>query len=48
MNDRKKTEKKYPEVYERFIPVAIGVIVVIVIGMLILTLGIAFGFIQGT
>jgi hypothetical protein len=48
MNDRKKTEKKYPEVYEKIIPVAIGVIVVIVIGMLILTLGIAFGFIQGT
>ena len=48
MNDKKKPEKKYPEVYEKVIPVAIGVILVIVVGMLILTLGIAFGFIQGT
>ena len=48
MNDRKTPEKKYPEVYEKLIPVAIGIMVVIVIGVLILTLGIAFGFIQGT
>ena len=48
MNNEKKPERKYPEVYEKAIPVAIGIMVVIVVGMLILTLGIAFGFIQGT
>ncbi|HKJ27385.1 MAG TPA: hypothetical protein VJ965_07090 [Anaerolineales bacterium] len=48
MNDKKlQPERKYPQAYEKFVPIAIGVIVVIVVGMLILTLGIAFGLIQG-
>jgi hypothetical protein len=49
MNKKTATpKKKYPDIYEKGIPVIIGVIVVIISGMLILTLGIAFGVIQGT
>ena len=41
-----KTEKRqYPKCYEKFVPVAIGAILLIILGMVIFTLGVAFGLI---
>jgi cell division protein FtsN len=42
-NVGKTTERSYPVVYEKLIPIAIGVIVVLIIGMLALAVGIATG-----
>ena len=39
----KTTERSYPKVYEKLIPVAIGVIVLLIIGMLALAVAIATG-----
>lgn len=41
------SERKYPEIYEKMIPIAIGIIVVIVAGILAMALGIATGLIHG-
>ncbi len=41
----KNSERSYSPFYEKIIPVAITTIVIIIIGMLVLTLGIALGFI---
>ena len=48
-----KTEKEslqkrsYPDFYEKVIPIAIGVMVVIVVAFLVFALGVALGLIQG-
>jgi hypothetical protein len=48
-----KTEKEapqkreYPQFYEKVVPIAIGVIVVMIAGLLIFALGVAAGLIQG-
>jgi hypothetical protein len=48
-----KTEKeslqkrKYPDFYERLVPIAIGVMAVMIVGLLIFALGVAAGLIQG-
>lgn len=39
-------KKRYPAAYEKGVPVAIGLIVVIVVAMLVLAVGIALGLIQ--
>ena len=44
--ESKDKVRGYSPVYEKVIPIAIAVIVVIIAGMLILTLGIALGLIQ--
>jgi len=38
-------QRRYPEFYEKFVPVAIGIIVIIIVGVLIFALGVAFGLI---
>jgi hypothetical protein len=48
-----KTEKEslqkreYPPFYERLVPIAIGVMAVMIVGLLIFALGVAAGLIQG-
>jgi hypothetical protein len=48
-----KTEKEslqkreYPPFYEKIVPIAIGVMAVIVVGLLVFALGVAAGLIQG-
>ena len=37
--------RQYPAFYEKFIPIAIGVLAAIVVGVLIFALGVALGFI---
>jgi hypothetical protein len=50
MTDQEKVvetkERNYPSVYEKLIPIAIGVIVFLIVGMLVLTIGIATGVIN--
>ena len=41
-------QRKYPDIYEKLIPIAIGTMAVIVVAFLIFTLGVAVGLIQGT
>ena len=41
-------QRKYPGIYEKLIPIAIGTIAVIIVAFLIFTLGVALGLIQGT
>jgi hypothetical protein len=36
-------KRRYPSFYEKTVPVAIGILVVVIAGMLILTIGIALG-----
>jgi hypothetical protein len=49
MTDKDKVtetkERSYPAMYEKLIPIAIGVIGFLVVGMLLLTIGIATGLI---
>ena len=49
MTDKDKVaetkERSYPAVYEKFIPIVIGVIAFLIVGMLVLTIGIATGVI---
>jgi len=48
-----KTEKEslqkreYPPFYEKVVPIAIGVMAIIVVGLLVFALGVAAGLIQG-
>ena len=44
--DTKEKERSFSPFYEKAIPVAIFVIVAVIIGVLILTFGIALGLIQ--
>ena len=44
-DDSKNTERSFSPVYERLIPIAIFTIVIIIVGMLVLTIGIALGLI---
>ena len=50
MTEKDKVEKtkarSYPAVYEKSIPIAIGMIVILIVGMLALTVGIATGLIN--
>lgn len=39
-------DRKYPTFYEKFIPIAIFILAVIVVGMLVFTLAIGVGAIQ--
>jgi hypothetical protein len=38
-------QRKYPDFYEKFVPIAIGIIAVIIVGVLVFALGVAFGLI---
>ena len=39
----KKTKRTYPPFYEKFVPVAIGVLAVVIIGMLVFTIAVGVG-----
>jgi len=44
MSDKKPTPRRqYPPFYEKFVPIALGVIVVIIIILLIITVAVALG-----
>ena len=44
MNDKKPTpRRRYPPFYEKFVPIALGVIVVVIIILLIITVAVALG-----
>lgn len=43
---KESPQRQYPPVYEKLVPVAIGLIVLLVVGMLALTLAIATGVIS--
>jgi len=40
------SERHYPAVYEKTIPIMIGLLVLLIAGMLVLTIGIATGWIS--
>ena len=39
-------ERSYPAIYEKVIPIAIGVIVILIVGILVYAIGIATGLIN--
>jgi len=39
----KKTQRTYPPFYEKFLPVAIGLLAIVVIGMLVFTIAVGLG-----
>ena len=41
----KTNQRQYPKFYEKFVPVAIGAIVLIILGMIVFTIGVAFGLV---
>ena len=43
--DMKTNKRQYPKFYEKTVPIAIGLIVLINIGMLVFALGVVFGLI---
>ena len=48
MPDRKPTAKKsYPQVYEKLIPIALGIIVVAIIVVLVIVIAVALHLIPG-
>lgn len=42
-----KPERAYPKFYERAVPLAVGLLALIILGMLIYTIGVALGIITG-
>lgn len=36
-------QRQYPEIYEKFIPISIGILTVIVAGVILFALGVALG-----
>ena len=47
-NDRRpSTERKYPELYEKLVPIALGVIVVAIVVLLIVAIAVALGLFSG-
>jgi hypothetical protein len=48
-SQKESTEKrKYPEIYEKLIPITIGTIAIIIVAFIVFALGVAVGLIQGT
>jgi hypothetical protein len=43
---RKRPKKTYPPFYERFIPVAIGLLAIVIIGMLVFTIAVGIGVLK--
>lgn len=41
------SKRQYPAFYEKFVPIAIGVLAVIIITMLVITVGVALGYFAG-
>jgi hypothetical protein len=37
------SNRKYPKFYEKFVPIAIGVLSVVIIGMLVFTIAVGIG-----
>jgi len=46
-DQRHATERKYPELYEKLVPVALGVILVAIVVVLIIAAAIALGLFSG-
>lgn len=46
MGDREisKAQRRYPEFYEKSIPIAISVLVLIIVIMLVITIGVGIGY----
>ena len=44
---RRAPKRRYPGFYERFIPIALAIIVLAIIALLIVILGVALGFFVG-
>ena len=41
----KTNQRRYPKFYEKTVPIAIGLIVLIIVGMLVFALGVGFGLV---
>lgn len=41
------TKRSYPPLYEKLIPIFLALLAVVIVGILILTIGVAFGVIGG-
>lgn len=41
--NQKKTKRSYPPFYEKFVPVAIGLLAIVILGMLVFTIAIGIG-----
>lgn len=46
-NKDKKPRRQYPPLYEKGVPIAVGIIVVAIIVLLIIIVGVALGLIPG-
>ncbi|HNB53641.1 MAG TPA: hypothetical protein PK530_16955 [Anaerolineales bacterium] len=44
MDNSKQSERKFPPLYEKLIPVALIFLAILIVGMLILTIGVALGW----
>lgn len=44
---QKEPKRQYPAFYEKAVPVALAVLIVVVIAMLVFTVGVALGFFAG-
>jgi len=43
--EKKKTSREYPPIYEKTVPVLVGILAVAVIGMIIAAVGVLLGFV---
>ena len=47
--DRRSPKRRYPQIYERLVPIALGIIAVIIVVLLFITVAVALGlFPNGT
>ena len=44
-SEKKKTPRAYPLVYEKVIPVLLGILALIVIGLIVAAIGVVLGFV---
>ena len=46
--DRPPPQRQYPPFYERYVPIALGIIVVIIVILLLIIFSVALGLLPGT
>ena len=44
-DEKKKTSREYPPIYEKTVPIVLGILALIVIGLIIAAVGVVLGFV---
>jgi hypothetical protein len=48
MDPKPPTKREYPKLYEKIVPIVLGILAIVILAMLIYTIGVALGMFIGT